>query len=110
MGRSTVSSTKTAFRTPVPPATTNRGCVWLATPILLQSRRPGSHVSPTLDVRCAVLRSRSNLISIPDRRDRQMVEGKVREKDSNLHTWFATIPMTDDVYLGLQAQNMRALR
>jgi hypothetical protein len=35
-----------------------------------------------------------------------MVEGKVREKDSSLHTWFATIPMTDDVYLGLQAQNI----
>lgn len=35
-----------------------------------------------------------------------MAEGKVREKDFNLHTWFATIPMTDDVYLGLQAQNI----
>jgi hypothetical protein len=31
---------------------------------------------------------------------------KVRERDFNLHTWFATIPMTDDVYLGMQAQNI----
>jgi hypothetical protein len=31
---------------------------------------------------------------------------KVREKDFNLHTWFATIPMTDDLYLGMQAQNI----
>jgi hypothetical protein len=35
-----------------------------------------------------------------------MAEEKVREKDFNLHFWFATIPMTDDVYLGLQAQNI----
>jgi hypothetical protein len=35
-----------------------------------------------------------------------MTEGKIREKDFNLHTWFAMIPMTDDVYLGLQAQNI----
>jgi hypothetical protein len=35
-----------------------------------------------------------------------MVEARVREKDFNLQTWYATIPMTDDVYLGLQAQNI----
>jgi hypothetical protein len=35
-----------------------------------------------------------------------MDDAKVREKDFNLHTWFATIPMTDDVYLGMQAQNV----
>jgi hypothetical protein len=35
-----------------------------------------------------------------------MIEDKVREKDFSLHTWFATIPMTDDIYLGLQAQNI----
>jgi hypothetical protein len=35
-----------------------------------------------------------------------MVDGKVRQKDFNLHAWFATIPMTDDVYMGLQAQNI----
>jgi hypothetical protein len=35
-----------------------------------------------------------------------MGDAKVREKDFNLHTWFATIPMTDNVYLGVQAQNM----
>lgn len=35
-----------------------------------------------------------------------MAEAKVREKDFDLHTWFATIPMTDDVFLGLQAQNL----
>jgi hypothetical protein len=35
-----------------------------------------------------------------------MVEDRVRQKDFNLHTWFATIPMTDDIYLGLQAQNI----
>ncbi len=35
-----------------------------------------------------------------------MVEARVREKDFNLHTWYATIPMTDDIYLGLQAQNI----
>jgi hypothetical protein len=38
--------------------------------------------------------------------EHSMTEGKVREKNFNLHTWFATIPMTDDVYLGLQAQNL----
>jgi hypothetical protein len=35
-----------------------------------------------------------------------MVDGRVREKDFNLHTWYVTIPMTDDIYLGLQAQNI----
>jgi hypothetical protein len=35
-----------------------------------------------------------------------MAEAKVREKDFNLLTWFTTIPMTDDVFLGLQAQNL----
>jgi hypothetical protein len=35
-----------------------------------------------------------------------MAENKVRGKDFNLHFWYATIPMTDDVYLGLQAQNI----
>ena len=35
-----------------------------------------------------------------------MAEHKVHEKDFNPHTWFATIPMTDDVYLGIQAQNI----
>ena len=35
-----------------------------------------------------------------------MGDAKVREKDFDLHTWFATIPMTDDVYLGMQAQNI----
>ena len=35
-----------------------------------------------------------------------MAEGKVRQKDFNVHTWYATIPMTDDLYLGLQAQNI----
>jgi hypothetical protein len=36
----------------------------------------------------------------------EMVEDRVHEKDFNLHTWYATIPMTDDTYLGLQAQNL----
>jgi hypothetical protein len=35
-----------------------------------------------------------------------MVKARVREKDFNVHTWYATIPMTDDIYLGLQAQNI----
>jgi hypothetical protein len=35
-----------------------------------------------------------------------MAEDKVRAKDFNLHTWVATIPMTDDLYLGLQAKNI----
>lgn len=35
-----------------------------------------------------------------------MADAPVREKDFNLHTWYATIPMTDDIYLGLQAQNI----
>jgi hypothetical protein len=35
-----------------------------------------------------------------------MVEGRVHRKDFNLQVWFATIPMTDDVYMGLQAQNI----
>jgi hypothetical protein len=35
-----------------------------------------------------------------------MAEDRVPEKDFNLHTWFATIPMTDDVYLAIQAQNI----
>jgi hypothetical protein len=35
-----------------------------------------------------------------------MGDAKVREKNFNLHTWFATIPMTDDLYLGMQAQNI----
>jgi len=36
-----------------------------------------------------------------------MAEDKVRENDFNLHTWFATIPMTDDVYLASRASNRR---
>jgi hypothetical protein len=35
-----------------------------------------------------------------------MTGDRVREADFNLHIWFATIPMTDDIYLGLQAQNI----
>jgi hypothetical protein len=35
-----------------------------------------------------------------------MAEKKVLETDFNLHSWYATIPMSDDVYLGLQAQNI----
>jgi hypothetical protein len=35
-----------------------------------------------------------------------MGDAKVREKDFDLHTWFAAIPITDDVYLGMQAQNI----
>jgi hypothetical protein len=42
----------------------------------------------------------------PGREERGMVEDRVRQKDFNLHTWVGTIPMTDDIYLGLQAQNI----
>jgi hypothetical protein len=35
-----------------------------------------------------------------------MADARVREKDFDLHIWYATIPMTDDIYLGLQAQNI----
>jgi len=35
-----------------------------------------------------------------------MPGSRVRQRDFDLHTWVATIPMTDDVYLGLQAQNI----
>src|SRR5258708_30689789 len=35
-----------------------------------------------------------------------MVVDRVGQKHFNLHTWYATIPMTDDIYLGLQAQNI----
>ena len=35
-----------------------------------------------------------------------MSGSRVRQQDFNLHTWFAAIPMTDDIYLGLQAQNL----
>jgi hypothetical protein len=35
-----------------------------------------------------------------------MAEDRVRQKDFDLHAWPATIPMTDDMYLGLQAQNI----
>src|SRR5437764_12187007 len=35
-----------------------------------------------------------------------MADGKVAEKDFNLHFWYTTIPLTDDTYLGLQAQNL----
>jgi hypothetical protein len=35
-----------------------------------------------------------------------MDDAMVREKDFNLHAWFGTIPMWDDVYLGMQAQNI----
>jgi hypothetical protein len=46
------------------------------------------------------------LIFNPGQEQRGMTEDFVREKDFNLHTWIATIPMTDDIYLGLQAQNI----
>jgi hypothetical protein len=39
-----------------------------------------------------------------------MVEASLREKDFNLHTWYSTIPMMDDIYLGLHAQTPRASR
>jgi hypothetical protein len=35
-----------------------------------------------------------------------MTGDRVRETDFDLHIWFAKIPMTDDIYLGLQAQNI----
>jgi hypothetical protein len=35
-----------------------------------------------------------------------MAEDKVRQKDFDLQAWSATIPMTDDMYLWLQAQNI----
>lgn len=35
-----------------------------------------------------------------------MPGNKVRQPDFDPHAWLATIPMTDDVYLGLQAQNI----
>ena len=31
---------------------------------------------------------------------------RVRQHDFDLHAWVGTIPMTDDLYLGLQAQNI----
>jgi hypothetical protein len=46
-------------------------------------------------------------LSIWRGRRRHMAEDKVRENDFNLHTWFATIPMTDDVYLASRASNRR---
>lgn len=35
-----------------------------------------------------------------------MAEDKVRQKDFDLQAWPATIPMTDDMYLWIQAQNI----
>jgi hypothetical protein len=35
-----------------------------------------------------------------------VTEHKVREEDFSVYFWRATIPMTDDIYLGMQAQNI----
>jgi hypothetical protein len=38
-----------------------------------------------------------------------MAEGKVLQQDFTLYNLLATIPMTDDVYLGMQAQNIAVI-
>jgi hypothetical protein len=60
----------------------------------------------TVDMRGTALRQRPVSLQSGSGDGVHMAEDKVPEKDFNLHRWFATIPMTDDVYLGLQAQNI----
>jgi hypothetical protein len=38
-----------------------------------------------------------------------MGEHKVREKHFSVYSWYPTIPMTDDIYLGMQAQNIAVI-
>jgi hypothetical protein len=51
---------------------------------------------------------RPELTSISCERGKRipMIEHKVREEDFSVYSWCATIPMTDDVYLSMQAQNI----
>jgi hypothetical protein len=53
-----------------------------------------------------ILSEQAVLLSLPDKRNAGMAEDKVRQKDFDLHAWSATIPMTDDMCLWLQAQNI----
>ena len=36
-----------------------------------------------------------------------MAEGKVLQRDFTLYKWVASIPMTDDVYLGTKKMDLR---
>ena len=35
-----------------------------------------------------------------------MPEHNVRDEDFSVYSWLQTVPMTDDVYLGMQARNI----